>query len=305
MAQIQDAFQYSSQSNSSGSSSTDQLPNWYLNAGNKSTDYFNKQLNNLPTQGYQGDRYAGLSGLQQSGIGQGQGYIDQSQPMYGQGANMMGQGGNLMQGAYNRLSGAGQYDPAQMQQHMNPYLNGALNTMTNLANRNLTENVMPGVNSTFTGAGQFGSTRNADFMNRAIRDNQDSINNAAGTMLNQSYDQAANDYLNWDKSAIDAGQAMGSTGQNMGALGQMMGQYGITGLNTGMNLGQMSQADQQAALDAQKAQWTENYTFPNDVYGGLSNAYNTSVGRLTNQGSMSQSSSGSNTSYRTDSGITV
>jgi hypothetical protein len=98
---------------------------------------------------------------------------------------------------------------------------------------------------------------------------------------------------------------MGSTGQNMGALGQMMGQYGITGLNTGMNLGQMSQADQQAALDAQKAQWTENYTFPNDVYGGLSNAYNTSVGRLTNQGSMSQSSSGSNTSYRTDSGITV
>lgn len=287
MATINDSFSYSNSNQNNSSSSA--LPQWYLNSGQKSANYFNNQMQQLPTQGYQGQRVAGLSPLQQVGIGQGQGYLDQSSPLYGQGAALMNQAGQQM-------SNSGVWNEQEMMKHMNPYLGGALNTMATMSNRNLMENVLPGVNSTFAGAGQFGSTRNADFTNRALRDNQDSINNTGATMINSAYDQAANDYFNW-------GQLGTTNAQNMGTLAQNMGQYGITGLNTGMNLGQQDQAAQQAALDAQKAQWTENYTFPTEVYGGLSQAYNASLGRLT----PAQSSSGSSTStsYQTNNGITV
>ncbi len=287
MATINDSFSYSNSNQNNSSSSA--LPQWYLNSGQKSANYFNNQMQQLPTQGYQGQRVAGLSPLQQVGIGQGGNYLNQSAPLYGQGANLMNQAGQQM-------SNSGVWNEQEMMKHMNPYLGGALNTMATMSNRNLMENVLPGVNSTFAGAGQFGSTRNADFTNRALRDNQDSINNTGATMINSAYDQAANDYFNW-------GQLGTTNAQNMGALAQNMGQYGITGLNTGMNLGQQDQAAQQAMLDAQKAQWTENYTFPTEVYGALSGAYNSSLGRLT----PAQSSSGSSTStnYQTNNGITV
>lgn len=291
MASINDSFNYNSSTGSSSSSSSSNLPSWYLNSGNKSTDYFNKQLANLPTQGYQGQRVAGLSPLQQIGIGQGQNYLDQGSPLYGQGANLMNQAGQQM-------SNAGVWNEQDMMKHLNPYLGGALNTMATMSNRNLMENILPGVNSTFAGNGQFGSTRNADFINRALRDNQDSINNAGATMINDAYNQAATDYLGW-------GQLGTTNAQNMGALGQTIGQYGITGLNTGMNLGQQTQAADQAALDAQKAQWSENYTFPNDIYGALSAAYNTSVGRLVPNSNSSNSSSNSSTGYSSNSGVTI
>jgi hypothetical protein len=158
--------------------------------------------------------------------------------------------------------------------------------MSNLANQNLFENVMPNVNSTFAGAGQFGSTRNGNFLGNAIRDNQQVISNTQGTMLNEAYGQAADDYHRWGQQGLESGT-------RLGALGQQVGMYGIQGLNTGMNLGGLNQAQNQQQLDAQKAAFQENYTFPLEMFGGLSNAYNASVGRLTNQGQSSMSSTGS------------
>lgn len=277
---------------SSGSSnqttrSTDVLPSWYLNGGQQSTNQYLDMLNGLPEGGYQGDRVADLDPSQQQGIGTAGGYIDPAQGLYNQGAGMMGQGADMIQGsAY--------WNEPSMMQHMNPYLNGALTTMSNLANQNLMENVMPEVNSTFAGSGQFGSTRNGTFLNNAIRDNQQVISNTQGTMLNDAYKNASDDYFRWGQQAQNAGTAMG-------ALGQQTGQYGIQGLNTGMNLGALNQAQQQKVLDAQKAAWQENYTFPTEVFGGLGNAYNASVGRLTNQGNttsnMTQSNSSRGSSY--------
>lgn len=283
MTQIQDSMSYSSSSSSSRSG----LEDWYLRGGQQSTNYYQNQLGKLPTSGYQGERVAGLSPLQQAGIAQGQGYLSESSPLYGQGVD-------YMQQAAQQLAGAGQWSQAGMEQHLNPYTTGALNTMAGLSNRNLMENVLPNVNSTFTGAGQFGSTRNADFTNRAIRDNQEAIANASAQMLNQAYGQAADNYYKW-------GTLGAQTGQQMGALGQMMGQYGITGLNTGMNLGTIDQRQQQQLLDAQKAAWTENYTFPMDLYNQLAGAYNTSVGRL----SPTSTSSSSSTSYSSSSGLSI
>lgn len=281
------SFNYSSNSSSGGGSSgsSSALPDWYLKTGANSADYFNKTLPNLPTGGYQGERVAGLDPSQQAGIGQAGSYLNTSSPLYGQGAGALGQ-------ASNYLSGSAQWSEPEMMKHMNPYLDGALGTVEDRANRNLMENVMPGVNSTFTGAGQFGSTRNGDFLNRAIRDNQQGISETQASMVNQSYDNAAKDYLGW------AGQGT-NAGTQLGALGNTMGQYGITGLNTGMNLGGLNQQQQQQQNDAAQKAWLENYTTPIDVYNGLGSAFNTSVGRLTPSSSSSSSnySSSGGTSY--------
>jgi hypothetical protein len=108
-------------------------------------------------------------------------------------------------------------------------------------------------------------------------------------MLNDAYGQAADDYYRWGQQGLEAGNTLGQ-------MGQAIGDYGIKGLNTGMNLGGLNQAQNQKLLDAQKAAFQENYTFPLEVYGGLSNAYNASVGRLTNQGQSNSSSSNSSSS---------
>lgn len=280
-------------SNSSGSqiqsqSGSDVLPDWYLQSGQNSADFFNSQLQGgLPTGGYQGDRVAGMDPYQTQGIGQAGSYLNTSSPLYAAGADQMQAGGQMMTDSAN-------WNEAGMTQHMNPYLGGALSTVSQLANQNLTENVMPGINSTFTGDGQFGSTRNGDFLGRAIRDNQQVISNTQGNMVNDAYKTAGDDYFRW-------GQQGAQVGQNLGALGQNMGQYGITGLNTGMNLGGLNQAQQQKQLEAEQAKWTENYTMPMDVYGALTTGYNNSVGRLTNQGhtssNMNQSQQSRDTSY--------
>ena len=277
------SFQYRTEGGSGSQSSSTALPSWYLQTGQNSANTFNKMLPNLPTGGYQGQRVAGLDPIQQSGIGQGNSYLNTSSPLYGQGAGALGQ-------ASSYISDSAKWSESEMMRHMNPYLDGALGTVEDRANRNLMENVMPGVNSTFTGAGQFGSTRNGDFLNRAIRDNQQGISETQASMVNQSYDNAAKDYLGW------AGQGTQS-GTQLGALGNTMGQYGITGLNTGMNLGGLNQQQQQKEYDAAQKAWLENYTTPIDVYNGLGGAFNTSVGRLTPSTSSSQSNSNFGTSY--------
>jgi hypothetical protein len=287
---LQMTYQHNSSqgSQSQSSSGSELLPEWYLKSGQNSADFFNQYLQSgLPTGGYQGPRVAGMDPFQTQGINQAGGYLNDSSPLYGAGADMMQAGGSMMTDSAN-------WNEAEMMQHLNPYLTGALTTVSDLANQNLTENVLPGVNSTFTGAGQFGSTRNADFTNRAIRDNQQTISNTQANMINDAYKTAGDDYYRW-------GEHGAKVGQDMGALGQSMGQYGITGLNTGMNLGGLTQAQNQKVMDADKAAWTENYTIPMDVYGALTNAYNASVGRLTNQGRNSssgyQSNSSSGSSY--------
>jgi len=282
MPSINIQSQSSSNSGSSSSSSKEQLPSWYLNGGQTSTNQYLDMLNGLPTGGYQGDRVAGLDPSQLQGIGTAGGYIDPAQGMYDRGGNYQSLGAGMVQGS-------GVWDEQSMLQHLNPYINGALTTVSNLANQNLMENVMPGVNSTFAGNGQFGSTRNGSFLNNAIRDNQQVISNTQGTMLNDAYNNASKDYLGWAQQGTDAGTAMST-------IGQQLGNYGVQGLNTGMNLGALSQAQQQKVLDAQKAQFQENYTFPTEMYGGLANAYNASVGRLVNQGSSSSGSSNSSSS---------
>ena len=170
-------------------------------------DYYASMTN--PTTGmaggYQGQLTAGVDPLQQAALQQVPNAVGAWGDQFASGMNTMGQ-------AATRMSGLGNYDPAQMQQHLNPYMGGVLDEIARRGNENLTENVLPNVNSTFTGSGQFGSRRNADFNQRAIRNNQREILGAQSNALNTAYNQAATDYNNWNTAAQNAATGAGTLG---------------------------------------------------------------------------------------------
>ena len=108
--------------------------------------------------------------------------------------------------AQGALGSYAQYDPATMQDFMNPYVDNVVQANNLQSQQNLTENILPAVNSTFTGNGQFGSTRNADFTQQAIRDNQQTLNNANANVMMNAQNQANTAYQNWTQIGVNAGQ---------------------------------------------------------------------------------------------------
>lgn len=229
-------------------------------------------------------------------------------PYFQQGAGFVTRGGAIYDQAGNLITGAAQYDPTQMAAHMSPYTTGALNELSRLSTENLMQKVLPEVQSTFVGAGQFGGTRSADFTNRAIRDQQRELAGVQAKMLEDAYGKAAQDYLQWGQLGVQGGAQLGGIGQGVGALGGTMGQlgqgitgvgqtygqlggglgtlgsnlgtYGLSGLKTGLELGGLQQAQTQRELDAAKAAWEEQYSFPTAQFGALGQAYNAAIGQL-------------------------
>lgn len=228
-------------------------------------DYYASMVNpqNGLVGGYGQNRVAGIDPLQQSALDQVGNAVGGWGQLFGQGTDMMNQAGQ-------KMSMFGTYDPNQMQQHLNPYLNGVLSQMETMGNRNLTENVLPQVNSTFAGAGQFGSTRNADFTNRAIRDNQQAISNAQGTAMNQAYGQAGQDYLNWNNAGQNTANAMGSLGQNIGQTALAGGVQNWNDLSNAYNMGSSNRAINQEGLTANYEDWQNQWKMPMDAANNMS-----------------------------------
>ena len=130
-----------------------------------------------------------------------------------------------------------QYDPNNLSQYTNPYVQNVVNANNQQSNQNLQENILPGVNSTFTGNGQFGSTRNADFTNRAIRDNQQTLNNANARVMMNAQNQANSNYRDWTQMGVNAGQQdytnwFQKVNFPVGALGTLAQSAGIIESNT-------------------------------------------------------------------------
>lgn len=170
--------------------------------------------------------------------------LQQASSMYQQGAN---------------------FDPNQLQQHLNPYLQDANQATMNLSNQNLFQNILPGVNSTFAGTGQFGSSRNADFTNRAIQNQQQTLSNTLANANLQGWNQANQDYLNWAKM----GQSAASGLQGVAGAGSAIDQTGLTNMFTAS---QAQQAQEQATLDKSYQDYLTRQQYPLTAAGALSQA---------------------------------
>lgn len=204
---------------------------------------------NLSGNWYNQPLTAGLTGQQTNLINQAPGVAGQWQPQH--------------QAGLNQVQQSSQWNPAMMQQHMNPYVGGVLDEIARRGNQNLTEKILPNVNRTFTGAGLFGSAGNADFNNRAIRDTQGEILGAQSNAGLQAYNQASQDYYNWGQ--------LGTQGGGAQMTGALAGQgQAWTDLEKQYALQEQQRQNTQQGLTAGYDDWKAQLSTPLNMMGALS-----------------------------------
>lgn len=159
-----------------------------------------------------------------------------------------------------------EWDPAEMQRHLNPYLSGVNDEIARRGGINFKAQLEQ-LNPAFTGGGAFGSSRwqqaNADLAGANQRD----ILGTQATAMNQAYNQAATDYLGWgqleQKGAADMFQA--GTAAQTNAWGDIQNPY---------KMQELYRQNTQEGLDKSKADWLEQLKFPAQQLGGLSQIVN-------------------------------
>jgi len=233
---------------------------------------------------------AGLAPQFLSGTAQGnyQAMLGAGQPLYNQAASLYGQGA--------------QYDPNQLQQHLNPYMSGVVNEIGRLGANQFQNQVAPALTGGFASMGQYGSGRQGAMLANAAALNQREVLGQQANALNTGWNNASQDYLNWSKQAQNSAAGLGNLGQQqaaqttaaaqmqenawdnaiknaltgsslqaqsslnagtaLGNLGQVAQQLGIGDVNQLAGLGQLQQQNQQAQLDAAYKNFQEARQYP-------------------------------------------
>jgi hypothetical protein len=130
--------------------------------------------------------------------------------------------------------------PENVNAYMNPFIENVVRGISDLSQRNLSENLLPSVNRTFVGGGTFGGRRSEEFTGRALRDaNEAALREQAG-LLRQGYVDAANIF------GADAARAM----QGATLAGQLTEADLARQLTAGRTLGELTSADLSRQIQA-------------------------------------------------------
>ena len=121
------------------------------------------------------------------------------------------------------------------QQYMSPYLSSAVQTMSDIANRNIMQNLAPQATSAAVGSGQFGSQRGAQVLGQVEANAMQDLNSQIASMLNAGY-----------------GQALCAAKARMGALSQLAGTTATA--QQAQNAAQLQAAQTAEQAAAQQAQ---------------------------------------------------
>jgi len=212
--------------------------------------YYNDYLSNLATAGRQAQQnaqYVGAQPLQEQAFQTAQQNAGAYQPYFQTGACLAGQAaGQDIQGAAQPflcaaagsggLSAANPYlttaamiNPAALAQcYMNPYINTAVQQMSDIGQRNIQRNLAPQATAAAVGSGQFGSQRGAQVLGQVENDAQQNLNSQISQMLSSGYGQAL-------QAAGQKNALLGQLGQTAGSLQQqqagVLGQLGSTAGN--------------------------------------------------------------------------
>jgi hypothetical protein len=197
--------------------------------------------------------------------GAGAGYIQQAASKGG----LCAASPYLQQGAGVNVQGAGSpyiqqaagMNPAQMaQQYMSPYLQTAVQNVSDIAQRNIQQNLAPQATAAAVGSGQFGSQRGAQVLGQIEAQANQCLNNTIASMENTGYNTAM-------CTAIKQQQLLGNLGSISGCLAAKQANIGLQAGQTAGTLAQQQQnllgtlgqtsgclAAKQAAIRTQAAQ---------------------------------------------------
>ena len=159
-------------------------------------------------------------------------------------------------------------------QYMSPYIQSAVQNMSDIAQRNIRQNLSPAATAAAVGSGQYGSRRGAQVLGQIQEQAQQDLNAQIANMLNQGYttalcaakskqgalgqaaqttataQQAQNQaQLQAAQAAAQAaaseGQLLNTAGQTMGALGTQAGTQNLACINALATLGGQQQTIEQ------------------------------------------------------------
>lgn len=148
-------------------------------------------------------------------------------PLINKGANVSG-----LCAANPYLQQATGTSPADMaQQYMNPYLNTAVKSMSDIAQRNIQNNLSPQATAAAVGSGQYGSRRNAQVLGQVQENAMQDLNSQIAQMMASGYGQAL----------CAAGKQNALTAQAGSTAGNLANQTAQNQINAGAQLGNLQQ----------------------------------------------------------------
>ena len=176
--------------------------------------FYSCYLNTLATKGQAtqaGTQFVGAQPLQQAAFCEAATNFAQQQPTFQQGISTLGCAANKnIAGAAQPFLEAGTSasplcaakplicQSANLnlgcvaQSYMSPYINSAVNQMSDIAQRNIQQNLDPMATAATVGSGQFGSQRGAQVLGQVNANAEQCLNSAIANMLNTGYGQALN-----------------------------------------------------------------------------------------------------------------
>jgi hypothetical protein len=191
------------------------MANIFQSSQNKATiapTYYTDYLNNLATAGTAAAgqaKFAGTQPLQTKAFEEVGENFGAAKPALATGQRYLGQAAGqdvtgaaapyLQAGTTNSpLSAASPYleqavdtSPADLAaEYMNPYLRTAVSSMSDIAQRNIRQNLSPQATAAAVGSGQFGSQRGAQVLGQVQSDAQQNLNNQIAQMMSTGYGQA-------------------------------------------------------------------------------------------------------------------
>jgi hypothetical protein len=160
--------------------------------------YYTNYLSNLASQGQTATcnaQYVGAQPLQQQAFcniantaGNQQGTFQQGQALLGCAANQ-----NITGAAAPYLCKASNTNSAQLAQcYMSPYIQTAVQGMSDVANRNIQQNLAPMATAAAVGSGQFGSQRGAQVLGQVEANAMQCLNTNIANLENTGYNNALN-----------------------------------------------------------------------------------------------------------------
>jgi len=218
-------------------------------------------------------------GAQQPAFQTGQGYVGQAAGQDVTGAALpylqAGTTASPLCAAKPLICGAANVNLACLaSQYMSPYIQSAVQNMSDIAQRNIRQNLSPAATAAAVGSGQYGSRRGAQVLGQIQEQAQQDLNTQIANMLNQGYTtalcaakskqgalgqaaqttasaQQAQNQANLTagqtaaSAAANEGQLLNTAGQTMGSLGTQAGTQNLACINALATLGGQQQTIEQ------------------------------------------------------------
>ena len=243
------------------------MANLLQSSQNKTTcapSYYTNYLSNLACRGntaQQNAQYVGAQPLQEKAFSTACANAGTFQPTFQQGLNTLGCAANkcIAGAAQPYLCQALNTNTAQLAQcYMSPYISSAVNQMSDVANRNIQQNLSPMAVGATVGSGQFGSQRGAQVLGQVQANALQCLNANIANMENTGYNsaltaatqrQALLNQLGSTAGTVTAecARAKQAAGVGMGQLGTQASQQNLACINALAQLGAQCQTIKQNA----------------------------------------------------------